>query len=267
VAPSGWTYETNGEHFAAYLLRNHIDGESLQSHVPLSLLSTGRGMEWSEALREMTVLHLERRLIAAASALCDRSPEWDSVVERDIKQMIIDTMTVDYFEVSAIYERLVPAVRSARQTIRAGVHRELESEAKRVGSWCYLCGADLDFIGDQPTSFTLDHVWPRAYGGNSDPENLLPACESCNARKGNVPSWALYPIQALVAGYQLEASDFELIPKEMRFAVLARSASKLAESEGVSLKEAYVVMGRPTLFRIADMSTSVDVFNLVAQVT
>ena len=265
MASSGWVYETNGQYFAGYLLRNHVDGESLSRHVPQWLLSTGRGDEWSEAFHEMAVLHLARRLIAAAAVIVSRSPDWDSLVELEIKQMILDTMTVDYFEVPTIYERLAPAVRSARQNIGTGIRRELEGEARRISPWCYLCGAELDFVEDGPTAFSLDHVWPRAYGGNSDPENLIATCKSCNERKSDVPSWALYPVQALVAGYQLDSTEIEELPKEIRFAVLARTAATRARSEGLSLKEAFVLMGRPASPSIADLSVSVDVFNLTAQ--
>lgn len=29
----------------------------------------------------------------------------------------------------------------------------------------------------------VDHFWPEALGGTSDPWNLVPACEACNSRK------------------------------------------------------------------------------------
>lgn len=256
-------YETNGEYFADYLRRTHIDGASVARHVPRSLIATGRGREWSDALHEMAVLHLARRLIAAAVRIASRATEWDYLVEREIKQIILDTMTIDYFIVDELYERLAPAVRSARKDISERVRAQLRGEAHRSLPWCYLCGADLDFDADGPTAFTLDHVWPRAYGGNSDPENLLPACKSCNGRKTDVPSWALYPIQALVAGYQLDSMAVADMPKEMRFAVQARAASDHARRSGTSLKEAYLALGRPDVPIVIELSTSVDVFNLL----
>jgi hypothetical protein len=260
-----WVYETNGEYFADFLFRSQIDSVPSSRQIPLSLVATGRGSEWSDALHEMAVLHLARRLIAAAVSIVSRMPDWDFLVEREIKQMILDTMTIDYFVVNEIYERLTPAVRSARQNISNGVRNQLEGEARRSMSWCYLCGTDLDFEADVPTVFTLDHVWPRAFGGDSDPENLLPACRSCNERKANVPSWALYPVQALVSGYHLDATDIAEIPKEMRFAVQGRAARDHARRQGTSLKEAFIAMGRPDLPSVIDLSTSVDVFNLSPQ--
>lgn len=34
---------------------------------------------------------------------------------------------------------------------------------------------------------TVDHVVPLAFGGNSHPDNLVPACFGCNNRKGAMP--------------------------------------------------------------------------------
>ncbi|MDX2539811.1 HNH endonuclease domain-containing protein [Streptomyces scabiei] len=31
----------------------------------------------------------------------------------------------------------------------------------------------------------VDHVWPRSRGGDDHPNNLVPACRSCNSSKSN----------------------------------------------------------------------------------
>jgi 5-methylcytosine-specific restriction endonuclease McrA len=36
---------------------------------------------------------------------------------------------------------------------------------------------------------TWDHVWPVSLGGRSHAANLVPACGSCNSRKGNGYPW------------------------------------------------------------------------------
>src|SRR5205807_351070 len=41
---------------------------------------------------------------------------------------------------------------------------------------CGYCG--------MPTASTLDHVIARIFGGNLEPENIVPACEHCNFSKG-----------------------------------------------------------------------------------
>ena len=44
---------------------------------------------------------------------------------------------------------------------------------------CAYCGCELTM-----KSMQIDHVIPRASGGGDDEDNLLPACRSCNHRKG-----------------------------------------------------------------------------------
>jgi len=50
----------------------------------------------------------------------------------------------------------------------------------RDGAACQYCREKLP-----PKSLTLDHVIPRARGGDSTWENLVACCFACNNRKGN----------------------------------------------------------------------------------
>lgn len=40
------------------------------------------------------------------------------------------------------------------------------------------------YCGTRPERMTIDHVIPLCQGGNNEPRNLVPACVSCNPRKG-----------------------------------------------------------------------------------
>lgn len=252
-------YETNGQYLARYLLDHHLDGRgSRWSGLGNALLASNRGRDWLEAFPEMVSLQLARRLIAAGDKLMERHGL--PAAEAEIKQVIIDTMVVHYTSAGDVYERLLPAIRSARQTISDSVRRSVVALARREMPYCYLCGIEVDFFADGHSAFTLDHVWPRAYGGNSDEENLLGACRSCNVAKSSEPSWAMYPIQSYVAGFDVQ--DLEHVPKEMRFAVQARAAKHLAQSEGLSLQDAYRRLGRPSRPVVLNEATAVDLFNL-----
>lgn len=252
-------YETNGQYLARYLLDHHLDGGGQHwTGLGSALLASSRGHDWVEAFQEMASLQLTRRLISAGDKLIGRHGL--PVAETEIKQVIIDTMIVDYHLAGEIYERLLPAIRSARQTISVSVRQSVTALAERKMRYCYLCGTQMDFIAEGHEAFTLDHVWPRAYGGNSDFENLLGSCRSCNNLKSSEPSWAMYPIQSYVAGFEVQ--DLDDMPKVMRFAVQARAAKHLAESEGRSLREAYLRLGRPDRPVVLSEATAVDLFNL-----
>ena len=262
-----YIFETNGEHLARFLESSYLsEGETVWEHPKTTLLATGRSDQWISAYREIAVLHLVRQLISGAKAIVERQGELDSVADRDIGQLIVDTMVIDYFRVTEIRTRLTPAVRSARSKISPGLQQEMRRAAQRQNSFCYLCGCELVFDDDESlVRFTLDHVWPRAYGGDSAEENLLPACFSCNNHKDNTPSWSMYPIQGLVAGHLISGGDSRLITKDMRQAVQGRTAADYKLRHGVSLKDAFVALGRPMEPSVLSTDIAVDIFNLEFQ--
>lgn len=257
---STFRFETNGEHFARYLLNHHLSGAQPERWrgVTEALEPTKRATDWVQAIQEMTSLQLARRLIGAGAILYEKFGA--DAAEREIKQMVIDTMLVHYTSAGEIYERLTPAIRSSRSKISDTTRLEISSFAKRQMPYCYLCGAEMDFVSDGPSKFTIDHVWPRAYGGESIVDNLLGACAQCNGLKSDTPSWALYPIQSYFAGFQSNAIANR--PKTMPFAVRAKQASELAVSLNLSLRDAYIQLGRPSDLSIRDTDMAADFFNL-----
>jgi 5-methylcytosine-specific restriction endonuclease McrA len=50
---------------------------------------------------------------------------------------------------------------------------------------CVYCGKS--YPAEQ---LTLDHVQPRARGGDSSPGNLVTACAACNTLKASRPAWS-----------------------------------------------------------------------------
>lgn len=73
---------------------------------------------------------------------------------------------------------------------RALTTRERRAIFARDGAHCRYCGRRVSFTrpygwpyqGDAPGH--VDHVFPRARGGQNDPSNLALACQRCNESKG-----------------------------------------------------------------------------------
>jgi hypothetical protein len=65
---------------------------------------------------------------------------------------------------------------------------------KADGIKCYSCGIVLATRVHRRLSVSLDHLWPRAYGGSSDAVNLLPVCEVCNAAKADRITWDVFGV-------------------------------------------------------------------------
>jgi 5-methylcytosine-specific restriction endonuclease McrA len=83
--------------------------------------------------------------------------------------------------------------------LRTYVHikrRRQETTMKRARIYIrdrYRC----QYCGDHKSArdLTLDHILPRAQGGESTPQNLVAACVRCNQRKGNrTPEQARMPL-------------------------------------------------------------------------
>jgi hypothetical protein len=53
-------------------------------------------------------------------------------------------------------------------------------EQRAKSGYCYWCGEPLT-----PETRTDDHLTPKARGGTDDPSNIVDACFSCNAQKGD----------------------------------------------------------------------------------
>jgi hypothetical protein len=53
------------------------------------------------------------------------------------------------------------------------------------GGGCARCRVRLSPRRGLPTSFEIDHVRPRSWGGGDHISNLQPLCQRCNASKSN----------------------------------------------------------------------------------
>jgi len=84
------------------------------------------------------------------------------------------------------------SARRARKSGNGGSHTLAEWREKAATSaGCAYCGC--------AGPLTRDHVTPLSRGGSDDISNIVPACRSCNSRKGTKTTLAFrYPIDTLV---------------------------------------------------------------------
>jgi 5-methylcytosine-specific restriction endonuclease McrA len=67
---------------------------------------------------------------------------------------------------------------------------------------CQYCGKQLS-----PAELTLDHVLPRAQGGESTWDNLVACCRGCNHRKGSkTPEEADMTLRRTPRGYSMHVN-------------------------------------------------------------
>lgn len=83
-----------------------------------------------------------------------------------------------------------PAKGPAVPKARALTHRQRRRILDRDGWSCQYCGArlrwlrvTLRFTLDETRPANVDHIFPRARGGQNTDDNLISACERCNLGK------------------------------------------------------------------------------------
>jgi hypothetical protein len=265
-------YATAGEqlvhHLSLYVL-NEVPWNDLSNH----LILTAREAEFSEFVREVVLIHLACRLISAGTSImmgqgtniCRNAD--DPVVQSRLKEYIRNILGISSGQIDGVMAYLTDALIVTNDTIKESVDKPIRGKAKRLNEPCYMCGKKMDFRKSNPDKYdrcTLDHIWPRCYGGDSEPENLLPACDSCNShKKKNLAAWAMSSIQALHLGFDPSDRQLENLEGEYKFAIHNYAARKLAAKENLSLKQAFIKLGPWTDLRLKREDDVGDFFNLL----
>ncbi|REE17153.1 HNH endonuclease [Paraburkholderia sp. BL27I4N3] len=175
------------------------------------------------------------------------SHEGEELFLQRMREYLVEFLGISFSDRGGL--RIIPdlALRSIRisrhvieQTARARVLNEAASMAPDGRIRCYCCGADLLFqSGGVRRNIPLDHIWPRSLGGVSAESNLLPVCENCNGAKTDRLSWSIFGVvQDYAAATQSEDADLLL-----SLALRRRAATKLAEEQYITLKQAFLLLG------------------------
>ena len=107
--------------------------------------------------------------------------------------------TDKYKEHRRVYERSRPDARRAKCAKRRACKREAPINDLTASQWrdikvayghrCVYCGRKMQRL-------TMDHVIPLSKGGSHTVQNVVPACMSCNSKKGDRSP--LVPVQPLL---------------------------------------------------------------------
>jgi hypothetical protein len=163
-----------------------------------------------------------------------------------IKQFCVDPMGMSFMDRALEKFALLAfdAAVAANATI-SGANRQAtcRDAAKRNGGYilCYVCATNLgrwDTVRREK-NLALDHLWPRSFGGISTEENLLPICDDCNGLKKDRITWDVYGTVQDYALSRNSTNGLELT----KIALHRRAATKLAEDELISLKDAFILLG------------------------
>lgn len=133
-------------------------------------------------------------------------------------------------------------VAERNRDISNGLLNRLKAEAKLTGSRCSLCGREINYEANgEYNSFSLDHIWPRSLGGNSDEWNLRTSCKQCNDKRQNLADSCDVHYEHFHISVMDDSEDKTNFKKEFewkyRFAALFKSDLK-CEMCGVPISQA-----------------------------
>ncbi|MCI0623309.1 MAG: HNH endonuclease [Acidobacteria bacterium] len=265
-----YIFVTDGErlaHFVGHRLVHRVPWDRLSA----SLLNTGRGDALCEFFREVTAINLACRIVVAGTSLLSERKDQsarhisDPTFEKDFRDYLRDRLLLSPPLLDDTFRAAVRAVRASQEQVSATKRARYKRQAHKRHPSCYMCGTTLDFDERDPHGkFTLEHIWPRRFGGNSIEENLLPACGSCNSeKKKDFATWAMTSVQALIIGIAPTENECRSVEGTYRFALHYLAARRLASQRQTNLKDAFLQLKHWQDIRPKDESDLADFFNLV----
>lgn len=265
-----YAFKTAGEQLAHFIEQTVLKDISWD-RVANSLLYTGRNEVLCDFFREVAVINLTCRVIVAGTSLLkesvdrpSRSPD-DVSFEMEFREFIRERLNVGPSLLGNLFRNAKRAVESAQHNVSTTERSRFKRWAQREHPRCYMCGTALDFTEQDPgLKFSLEHIWPQRYGGDSIEDNWLPACGYCNSvKKRDFATWAMPDVQSVVLGFAPSNSEFSMVSGSHKFALHNLAAKKLAIRRNISLKDAFLKLGpwEDTL-RLTDEDDLGDFFNL-----
>ncbi|MBD2094466.1 HNH endonuclease [Trichocoleus sp. FACHB-591] len=151
-----------------------------------ALMAEGK---YLEITYESNINYFLRRLISTAQYIFrkynPKSHPSDKYIQ-EIRKFLTNSTRIPERKVGKILVLLLECIRESKREPSDTLRKNLLQEADNQGKGCYICGSNLDFSSkNNENSAIIEHVWPRAMGGDSEPRNLRVSCKRCSEIKEN----------------------------------------------------------------------------------
>jgi 5-methylcytosine-specific restriction endonuclease McrA len=264
---SGFHPSTDGELLFQHIMSMFIPKEARSQVYQLSYLQIGnRQDDWPEYYIGVYCFNLLARLIKYAIYTIEDSSIFE-VNRYGLMKRYIQThmeIAIDRQNQAAI-DKLI----SLSLTAALASDKKVTSSTKQLVApihkaiYCYICGVALDFSSeDETTKVQYEHIWPRSFGGNSTPDNLLPACALCNHEKGSTLLWQDAHVHSFVLRPSPDSEDLKKIQYKEKIAMHRRNIFRKACRDQITLKDAALQVGAMNkLIKFQYPDDAVDFFN------
>lgn len=136
--------------------------------------------------------------------------------------------------------------------------------------FCCFCGcrlsADANGVHYDPSGklATLEHIWPQSLGGDSESNNLVPACGKCNETKSDIFVWQQALVHDFIHPFNFSADEDSYLkfPRHKKIILQRRAVMMVAQRDGLSLKAAMKKVGPFGDLKALDLNDTWDFFNV-----
>jgi hypothetical protein len=245
-------------------LISRSDWGTLRNSYPLRQ----RKDEYLELFQEILTVNLTCRIVALGRSLNAGHRNGGPVALAAFQKRLRDNIGIPNDLLPLVLRNATLAVDAAEHDFTAAETKEQRRHARARAASCFMCGVALDCsapVQGQATphdAFELEHIWPQSYGGDSELDNALPACHSCNNAKANFATWGMVAIQSLIFGMAPTPRRLDEIDKTYKFALHSRNARHYARRHSVTMKVAFQSIGPWSSVEVKDEDDVADFFNL-----
>jgi len=129
--------------------------------------------------------YIIRRLITTAEyfrRIYDPKIYGQSRYQRELRRYLRDYTRLRDQHVNELLHLLVKCLKASDSYPSDTQSRKIRQEAEARSASCLICGRELDYTRNSQNilSVTIDHIWPRSFGGLSENHNLGVVCQHCN---------------------------------------------------------------------------------------
>ncbi|WP_428827024.1 HNH endonuclease [Azonexus sp. IMCC34842] len=262
----GFVPATQGERLFQLIAKQFISAEARNQVYQLEHLQIGRRQEdFAEYYLGVYCFNMMARLIRMAVHLVS-DPSLDPKQQSKSMKCYLQTeweIAIDRQNQDGI-NRLISLSLTAAETSKEIVNKSTKSivTPEHQAIYCYICDKKLErATEDINTKVQYEHIWPRSFGGDSSPDNLLPACHDCNHSKGNTLLWQDAHLHSFVLTPFPDASDIKRIQYKERIALHRRNIFRRACDERITLKMAALKVGAMGEIKYRYPDDAIDFFN------
>lgn len=256
---------TSGEILFQYIIKEVIGRTRISDVQQLDLLQIGGRLDdFYEYYVGVFAANILRRCIKKAERVVQEIDN-ESLHQKAMVRYFQESLEIPKNSNSGNLDRLAALVLDAELKSRKDISPSTRKiVTPKFQCECYVCGR---YISVNHTNINLrlelEHIWPQCYGGDSIPENLIPACHECNNEKSHLLLWQNFHLHSFTLKPNPSPDELTSIQRKEKIAKHRRNYFEIACAKKISLKDAASELGTIDTRNMMpmDKDDAIDFFN------